>query len=149
MPRSPCSTQAALSPGFTLATGRPFTLVMRPRIIGTSSSVPSAALACRKSEKLCACVWRRSRKKKLGVSPGTVRESCARMLPSMRVSATSSARPRPSDSTTVGVSAPGRWMLAIASRNATIRECGIFRAAAISRKATTRSSTKPPAVASM
>ena len=49
---------------------------------------------------------------------------------STRVSATSAVRPRPSDSTTDGVSAPGLWMAASAVRYSTKRERGPFGAAA-------------------
>ena len=45
--------------------------------------------------------------------PAAPRVNCWRRLPSISITVTSSARPRPSDSTTVGVSAPGRWMLAM------------------------------------
>src|SRR2546422_5215812 len=40
---------------------------------------------------------------------------------------TSTARPRPSDITTEGVSAPGRWMLAMASRSMVMRLRGMRR----------------------
>ncbi len=55
-------------------------------------------------------VWelRRSRKKKLGVTPGSAWRNSLRMLKSIRLSATSAVMPRPSDSTTDEVSAPGR-----------------------------------------
>ena len=52
---------------------------------------------------------------------------------------TSTASPRPSDITTDGVNAPGRWMLAIASRSMVMRGRGRLRASAISVAATPRS----------
>ena len=61
---------------------------------------------------------------------------------------TRSARPKPSDSTTVGVSAPGRWILAMASR--ATGECRRGRRRAICHRstvATRRSSTNTAAAA--
>ena len=53
---------------------------------------------------------------------------------------TSTARPRPSDITTDGVSAPGRWMFAIASRSMVMRVRGRRRASAIKTAAMPRNS---------
>ncbi|MGY4484168.1 DNA-directed RNA polymerase specialized sigma24 family protein [Bradyrhizobium sp. LM3.2] len=53
---------------------------------------------------------------------------------------TSTASPRPNDNTTEGVSAPGRWMLAIARRSIGNRVRGSRRAIAISSTAMPRSS---------
>ena len=55
-----------------------------------------------------------------------------RKLPSISITVTSSASPRPSDSTMLGVSAPGRWMLAIARRAIGERGRGTRRATVIS-----------------
>ena len=49
-------------------------------------------------------------------------------LPSISITVTSSAMPRPSDSTMVGVSAPGRWILAMAMRSPVARARGACRA---------------------
>ena len=65
-----------------------------------------------------------SRKKNDGAFSGSAAVNSWRRLPSISSTVTSSARPRPSDSTTVGVSAPGRWMLAIASRRTVERGRG-------------------------
>ena len=54
----------------------------------------------------------------------------------MRVSATSAVRPRPSDSTTEGVSAPGLWIAASAMRHSTKRDRGARRAKKATPKAT-------------
>ena len=53
---------------------------------------------------------------------------------------TSTARPRPSDITTDGVTAPGRWMFAIASRSMVMRVRGRRRATAIRIAAMPRNS---------
>ena len=50
---------------------------------------------------------------------------------------------------TVGVSAPGRWMLAMASRSAVERGRGKRRAIAMTSSATSRSTRKMPAAAAM
>ena len=47
----------------------------------------------------------------------------------------------------VGVNAPGRWMLAMARRNAVALACGNRRATAMSRIATSCSSTNTAAAA--
>ena len=47
----------------------------------------------------------------------------------------------------VGVSAPGRWMLATASRTAVMRECGTRRAIAITSSPTSCSVTNTAAAA--
>ncbi len=59
-----------------------------------------------------------STKKKAGASLGMRRVSCSRRLPSISAVATSTVRPSPSDSMTIGVGAPGRCRLASASRSA-------------------------------
>ena len=53
--------------------------------------------------------------------------------------------PRPSESTTVAVSAPGRWILATAMRSTVERARGAWRAASISSPATSRSVMNTPA----
>ena len=70
-----------------------------------------------------------------------MRANCARRLESTSVSATKAATPRPSDSTTEGVSAPGRLRLASASRQTTEAGRGARRASAIAANATSRSPT--------
>ena len=85
--------------------------------------------------------------KKLGAVAGIVPNSSRRKLPSISTSATSSVSPRPSDSTTAGVSAPGRWMLPTASRKTVERTRGARRASAVTPMATTRRSRNAPAVA--
>ena len=47
----------------------------------------------------------------------------------------------------VGVSAPGRWILAIASRKAVMRACGSFLAASMMSDAISRSATNVAAAA--
>jgi hypothetical protein len=49
----------------------------------------------------------------------------------------------------VGVSAPGRWMLAMASRSAVARACGSRRAMAISSRATSWSMPNTAAAEAM
>ena len=75
--------------------------------------------------------------------------NCRRRLPSISVTVTSSERPSPSDSTIVGVSAPGRWILVMASRNTVERGRGNRRAIVISSSAISRSATNVPAAAAM
>ena len=94
----------------------PLAATMRPRSIGTRSSVALGACARTKVSKRSASAAWMSRKKNDGALSGSAAVNWRRRLPSISSTVTSSARPRPSDSTTVGVSAPGRWMLAIASR---------------------------------
>ena len=53
--------------------------------------------------------------------------------------------PRPSESTTLGVSAPGRWILASAMRRPVERGRGARAAAAIRPAATKRSNTNTAA----
>jgi len=79
-------------------------------------------------------------KKNDGARSGNAARNCRRRLPSIWVIVTKTARPRPSDITTDGVSAPGRWMLAIASRSMVMRVRGRRRASAISPPATPRNS---------
>ena len=67
--------------------------------------------------------------------------NCRRRLPSICVIVTSTAKPRPSDSTTDGVSVPGRWMFATASRTMVRPERGARRASAITTDAMPRNST--------
>ena len=117
MPRSLCSTQAALGGGLSSSAGTPFAAMMRPRSIGTRSSTARGALAWMKASKRSASAAWMSRKKNAGAFSGSAAMNCRRRLPSISITVTSSARPRPSESTTLTVSAPGRWMLAIASRS--------------------------------
>src|SRR6185503_5983105 len=56
-----------------------------------------------------------------GALSGSAATNWRRRLPSICSSVTSSASPRPSDSTTLGVSAPGRWILASTRRNRAYR----------------------------
>ena len=58
-----------------------------------------------------------SRKKNDGAFSGSAAVNWRCRLPSISITVTSKARPRPSESMTVGVSAPGRWILAMASRS--------------------------------
>ena len=126
----------------------PLAATMRPRSIGTRSSarlrrarvdegVEAARLrrpGCRRNRTTAPCpAWR----------PGTAAADCRRSA----ITVTSSASPRPSDSTTLGVSAPGRWILAMASRTTGERGRGSRRAICISSVATRRSSTNTAAAA--
>ena len=69
-----------------------------------------------------------SRKKNDGALSGSASANSRCRLPSISTTVTSNARPRPSDSMTLGVSAPGRWMLAMASRKTVERWRGTCRA---------------------
>src|SRR5665811_1516679 len=55
--------------------------------------------------------------------------NCRCKLPSISITVTNSAIPKPSESTMVGVSAPGRWILAMAMRSTVERARGAWRAA--------------------
>ena len=100
---------------------------MRPRSIGTRTILPSgAAFWTRLVKSSTSAAWM-STKKKLGASSGRLPEIWRRRLPSISASVTSRVSPRPSDSTTEGVRAPGRWMLPMASRSAVERTRGARR----------------------
>ena len=120
---------------------------MRPRSIGTRSSVARGARAATNASKLSASAAWMSRKKNAGALSGSAARNCRRRLPSISITVTSSARPRPSDSTTLTVSAPGRWMLAMANRSTVERMRGRRRAISIKSAATARSVTNTPAAA--
>ncbi len=66
-------------------------------------------------------------KKKVGAVRQGSGQIWRRRLPSISASATSRVSPSPSDSTTVDVSAPGRWILPIASRSTVERTRGAAR----------------------
>ena len=83
-----------------------------------------------------------SRKKNDGALSGSAAMNWRRRLPSISITVTSSARPRPSDSTKLGVKAPGRWILAMASRNTVERGLGTRRAIHMISMATKRSARK-------
>ena len=91
---------------------------MRPRSDGTSSSWPAPGTAAMVFSKSAICELWMSTKKKAGASFGMRCVICSRRLPSISAVATSTVRPRPSDSMTIGVGEPGRWRLASASRSA-------------------------------
>ncbi|MNV82946.1 hypothetical protein D3C71_1767170 [compost metagenome] len=88
-----------------------------------------------------------STKKKLGARSAMLPVNSRRRLPSINASVTSSARPRPSDSTTDGVSAPGRWMLPIASRSDGELTRGLRRASQEISSETRRRMMKAKAIA--
>ena len=141
MPRSLCSTQAASCDGLSCSAGTPRAETMRPRSIGTSSSLPCGARSWMNAANRSASCEGMSRKKNDGALSGSEAENCWRRLPSISITVTSSASPRPSDITTAGVSAPGRWMLAIAIRHTVERGRPSAAAPRISKVATKRSST--------
>ncbi len=86
-----------------------------------------------------------SRKKNAGAFSGSAAMNCRRRLPSISITVTSSAKPRPSDSTTLVVSAPGRWILERASRSTVERGRGTRRAISRTSAATSHSNrNKPP-----
>ena len=76
---------------------------------------------------------------------GSSLANCRRKLPSISITVTSKAIPKPSESTTVGVSALGRWILATAMRKAVERARGMRAAINISSAATRRNKTKTAA----
>ena len=78
-----------------------------------------------------------STKKKAGERSGNASWNCRRRLPSICTTITSTARPRPSESTTDVVSAPGRWIFATASRSAVIFERGSLAASRMINQAIT------------
>ncbi len=90
-----------------------------------------------------------SRKKNDGAFSGSAAANSRCRLPSISVTVTSSASPKPSESTTVGVKAPARWILAMASRNTVERCRGTLRAIHIISMATSRSIRKMPAADAM
>ena len=80
---------------------------MRPRSIGTRSSVASGAAARTKASKRSASATWMSTKYNDGALSGSAAIELAAQIAVDLEHVTSSARPRPSDSTTLGVSAPG------------------------------------------
>ena len=88
MPRSPFSTQATSGGGVIFSTGTPFIETMRPRSIGTRSSVPPGTLSRMKASKPGPSLSRMSTKKKLGARSGRAEVSWRVMLPSISESAT-------------------------------------------------------------
>ncbi len=147
MPRSPRSTQAEPSAGLRSSALMPLASTMRPRSIGTRSSAPCGACSRTKASKRPVSAEGMSRKKNDGACAGNAAANCRCRLPSISMTVTSNDRPRPSESTTLGVNAPRRWMLAMASRNSVERMCGRRRAIAIVSIATSHSATKRTAAA--
>ena len=143
MPRSLCSTQAALAAGLRLSAGTPFAATMRPRSIGTRSSVAPGALRRMASSNRPPSAGGMSRKKNAGARSGSAAMNCRRRLPSISTTVTRRASPNPSDSTTLVVSAPGRYTLAMARRSTVERACG--RRARDPHQAARRSGAAPPA----
>jgi len=83
-------------------------LEMRPRSDGTLSSVPAPGIAASAASKSWICEDWMSTKKKAGASLGMRCVICSRRFPSISEVATSTVRPSPSDSITMGVDEPGR-----------------------------------------
>ena len=81
-------------------------------------------------------------KKNDGAFSGNAAANWRCRLPSISTRVTSKERPSPSESTTLGVSAPGRWMLVTASRISVERCRGSRRASAMVSTATSRSARK-------
>jgi hypothetical protein len=130
-----------------LSTSTPFSAITRPRSIGTLTSVPSGACLPTSAEKASTSLLWMSTKKKFGARSGRLPEICRLRLPSISASVTRSVSPRPSDSTTDGVKAPGRWMLPMASLSAVERTRGLLLAAHCTSAPTTRSTRKARMVA--
>ena len=121
---------------------------MRPRKDGTLSIVPApgtAARACSNSG-----IWFDwiSTKKKAGASFGIRWVIWSRRLPSINAVATSTVRPSPRDNMTMGVGAPGRCRLAIASLSAANLGLGTRAANAISPRASSGKAMNAPIVPS-
>ena len=121
---------------------------MRPRSDGTSSTAPAPgtlAIACRK-----ASIWLDwiSTKKNAGASLGMRRVIWSRRLPPISAVPTSTVSPRPNDSMTIGVGAPGRCRLASEAQGGELRFAGPRRninacaECGKARKAPTEPSTK-------
>ena len=117
---------------------------MRPRSDGTSSSLPAPGTAAMVFSKSAICELWMSTKKKAGASFGMRCVICSRRLPSISAVATSTVRPRPSDSMTIGVGEPGRWRLASASRSAANLGLPTRAAAHISPRASSGKAMKAP-----
>ncbi len=88
-------------------------------------------------------------KKNDGAFAGNAAVNSRCRLPSISITVVSKARPSPSESMTVGVSAPGRWMLAMASRSVVERQRGRRLAIHMTSSATSRSTRKMPAAEAM
>jgi hypothetical protein len=142
MPRSPLSTQRERAAGFKSSALMPLAETMRPRSIGTRSSVAPGACARTKPSKRFASAEGMSTRKNDGAFFGRPRVNSRCRLPSISMTVVSKASPSPSESMTVGVSAPGRCVLAMASRKVVERARGRRRAAVMARSATMRSSTR-------
>ena len=101
MPRSLCSTQAAFAAGLSFSAGTPFAATMRPRSIGTRSSVALRRLLRHEGVEAAGIgrldVDEKERRRLARAAPPS---NCRRRLPSISITVTSSARPNPSDSTT-------------------------------------------------
>ena len=114
---------------------------MRPRNDGTLSTAPAPGMAAIAFSKAGIWVDWMSTKKKAGASLGMRRVSCSRRLPSISAVATSTVRPSPSDSMTMGVGAPGRCRLASASRRPASRGLPACAAASIRSRASSGKAT--------
>ena len=133
MPRSPRSTHAPSGGTSTFCTSTPFS-----SRCGRAASAPAPDVPLRRrlrhegGEGRPRSLWM-STKKKFGARSGRLPRSagadCRRSAPA----SPAASGPSPSDSTTDGVSAPGRWMLPIASLSAVERHRGRLRARATAR----------------
>ena len=144
--RSPFSTHAMSDGGVMFSTGTPFIETMRPRSIGTRSSLPPGTFPATKASKpeppCPGCRGRRS----WAPFQEAPRSAGADVAVDQR-RGDQEAEPEPEGQERTGVIAPGRWMLASARRNSVERGRGSRRASAIRPAATRRSSTKAPIAA--
>ena len=117
-----------------------------PRCLELATQLYSKAIKTIVPVSSCRAIWLdwMSTKKNAGASLGMRFVNCSRRFPSISAVATSTVRPSPSDSMTIGVGAPGRCRLASASRRPARRGLPARAATSIKSRANSGKAIKAP-----